>query len=176
MEQVWWTLNVPSMSLREETFSFSRGVFVGTTPRACAKGIGANWDHWRTYEGPNRNYRPEPPPFGISVCWFHLDHSRMRAATLIPTRSKPLLLLLFWRHYLLAHLNSLSCKCLFTGVMCLSKDQCWFVMSAENPQNISYWLNSCFHLWHITVLRQLSAHSMGFSRDCGKAWSIPSWN
>lgn len=73
-QQVWWTLNVPSMHLGEEIFSFTRCESVATTQRACAKGIGVNWDHWWTCEGHNANYRLEPPPFGISVCWFRLAH------------------------------------------------------------------------------------------------------
>lgn len=73
-QQVWWTLNVPSMCLREETFSFARCVFVATTQRACAKDIGDHWEHWRTCEGRNANFILEPPPFGISVCWFHLAY------------------------------------------------------------------------------------------------------
>lgn len=71
-QQVWWTLNVPYMYLREESFSFPRCVSVATTQRA--KGIGVNWELWWICEGHNANYRLELPPFGISVCWFHLAH------------------------------------------------------------------------------------------------------
>lgn len=150
-------------------------VFVTTTQRTCAKGIGVNWDPWRTCEGHNANYRLEPPPFGISVCWFHLAHLQNES------------------HHLDTN-QEINCYCYCSGGTIYWHICTHFLVCVYSEQSCA-WVKINVDLWCllktpwisvidkilviiylITVPRQLSAHSVGFAGNCGKAWSIPPWN